>query len=479
MIRPARAVLILLFLLTAACAPELPNPAAVLQAVTAVPTLDIHDAQALCTAVNIHWGRDWETSIRALEALRNLSTICEDGLAIDNRLYTAYLAYGTVLEQRGRTNEALEAYTTALGYNRLGTDAARRLERLGIATPLPPERCEPETVMQAVQALPPYMPTEGSFVQVEGRGFVLDGEPYIVHGVNYYPRSTPFWRFLTETPLEVVQAELDVIKRGALNTLRIFLRHDDLFICPGSGAVPIAENFLRLDGIIQAAAEKGFRLIVTLNHEADLEHYPLYTSPQHTMDQMRFILARYRDEPAVLAWDLRDRGDLDYREGRFSREVVLTWLFQSVATLRAEAPHQLFTAGWWEDAATTAPLVDFVSFQHYGDYGPLRQQVALLRSETGKPVLLTAIGYSTFALDETAQRNLLFQAFEEISSNDFAGWLVYMAFDYPLSVTCHEPDCPGQPQELNYYGIWNTSYFPKLALDAIRRVTIGPEPEEE
>ncbi|MCA9913619.1 MAG: hypothetical protein KC496_09735, partial [Anaerolineae bacterium] len=80
-------------------------------------------------------------------------------------------------------------------------------------------------------------------------------------------------------------------------------------------------------------------------------------------------------------------------------------------------------------------------------------------------------GYSTYSLDETSQRNLLYQTFEEVRHNDLMGWMVYMAFDYPRTVTCTPPDCPGEAQPINHYGLWNTSYFPKLAVDAVERVT--------
>jgi hypothetical protein len=82
--------------------------------------------------------------------------------------------------------------------------------------------------------------------------------------------------------------------------------------------------------------------------------------------------------------------------------------------------------------------------------------------------LLSAVGYSTFTLDEIAQRNLLYQSFEEVSNNNLMGWMVYMAFDYPRTATCIEPNCPGSGNVLDHYGLWNTSYFPKLAVDAIR-----------
>ena len=51
--------------------------------------------------------------------------------------------------------------------------------------------CDPARIAEA-NALPDYVPSEGAFVRAEGNRLVRDGAPYTVHGVNYYPRLTPF-----------------------------------------------------------------------------------------------------------------------------------------------------------------------------------------------------------------------------------------------------------------------------------------------
>lgn len=466
---------ILLFLLLSlslfACTPESPPVQAPITAVTGVPTLDRTDPEKLCQTATEDTGANWLRVIDALETLQSMQVICDDNVSIESRLYQAYLAYGTQMEAEGRESDAISAYDMALTFDRTGDEASARLQRLQVATPAPLQRCDASVVTEAIQALPDYMPTTGSFARLNQTGFEIDDEPFYVYGVNYYPRETPFAYFLTRTETEVVSAELDIIQKAGINTLRIFLRPDDLFICPGNGAVPVAETFQRLDQIIQIAAEKSFKLILVLNQNADLQHYPLYENPDHVIDRTTFIVERYRDEPAVLAWDIRDRGDIDYRSDRFSREIVLEWVSDTVRLIRRLDTNHPVTAGWWQDASATAPLVDFVSFQHYGEYEPLRQRIALLRDSVNRPILLTAIGYSTFSVDETAQRNLLYQAFEEVRHNDMAGWMIYLAFDFPRTATCIEPDCPGDGKDIDHYGIWNTSYFPKLAVDAVERIT--------
>ena len=468
---PLLVVVVVMLGVLVACAPEAPNAPDVQQR-TAVPTLDVDDPQALCDAVATHWSRDWETTIRALEALEGMEgmeAICPDGLATNRRLYTAYLAYGTQLEGYGREAAAIDAYETALDLQPTGSEAAARLRRLGIYTPQPPERCEAATVREALQAVPDYTPAEGSFARTEGRRSVLEGETYPVYGVNYAPRNTPGQRFLRETEMDVVNAEMDILQGAGLNTLRIFVRYDALFTCPGNGAIPDADNLARLDGIIQTAAEHDFKLIVVLHHGLD---GTLYADPPHIAAQTQYLAERYRNEPTILAWDLRDTGDADYE--RFGRETVLGWLVEMSNAVQTWSPNHLVTASWREDSIATIPAVDFVSVQYFADIEPFRERTALLRDATNKPILLSAVGYSTHEMDETAQRNLLYQVLEAAQINGLAGWLVWKAFDHPLTATCIEPECPGEASADNYYGLWNTSYFPKLSLDAVKAFTGAP-----
>lgn len=461
-----------------ACAQPPPNSSG-LQAVTAIPTLDTSDPDSLCQAVSTQWGRDWPHVIRALEALNTLETVCADGLALPNRLYAAYMAFGTLLEQSGNTSEAIAAYQSALTYNRIGTEAANRLRELNVFTPEPPPRCPADEVVAALSAVTPYVPSAGSYVRIEGPTFTLKGQLYPVYGINYYPRDTPWQRFLTETDVESAAFELDILQAAGINTLRIFVRNDLLFTCPGDGPVPIADHLARLDAFIRAAAQRGLKLIVVLNDEPDLTLFPLYENPVHTTQQTLYLINRYRNEPAIMAWDLRDSGDLDYLsavagEGAFPRELVLNWLIETLAAIRQADPNHLLTATWHTDVEATLPIVDFVSFyQNSPDADSLRQRIAALQSQTRKPLLLAWVGYSTYETeDETTQRDDLFQIFEAVQRNRLAGWVVWTAFDFPLNATCNTaPECISEDSELHHYGLWNTSYFPKLAIQAVKQIT--------
>ena len=449
-----------------ACTPvELPNQADIPFA-TALPTLDSQSRETLCETVAEHWGRDWERVVEGLDLLHQQNASCDDEQPTASRLYTAYLAYGTQFEQQGNHDTASELYTIALVYNANGQEALNRLNRLRNPDEISSLACDVET-----PAIPDYVPSEGEFMSMDGRNFMLDGEVFNIYGVNYYPRNTPFHRFLTETELDVVDAELDILLRSGINTLRIYIRPIDLFACDGQSAIPLVERLEKLDSIIQIIAEKDLHIVAVLNQDSAFDPASFYANPTQLIEQMRFIVERYQDEPSIIAWDIREAGDKDYLNGDVDREAVFTWLTDTIFTLKQIDQHHFFTASWENEPEVLAPLVDVVSFQNFGEYQDLRQTIAVLRDATSKPILLTGIGYSTFNLDETAQRNLLFQAFEEVANNDVAGWIVYMAFDYPTFATCVEPDCPGEVSAINRFGLWNTSYFPKLAVDAVEYIT--------
>jgi endo-1,4-beta-mannosidase len=206
--------------------------------------------------------------------------------------------------------------------------------------------------------------------------------------------------------------------------------------------------------------------------------YPLYTSPAHTVAQMVFLAERYRDEPAIMAWDLRSEGDADYAEdgpsGGFARRTVLTWLAETAALIREHDDRHLITAGWLHDAESTAPYVDFVSFQHWDDAIRLRERIAAIRAQTNGPILLEAFGYSTYLLTPLQQGQRLQEAIQVAEYDGLAGWLIWTAFDFPPDATCQEPDCPDPDGGQNHFGLWGAGYEPKIGLGLVRIALYDP-----
>ncbi|MBL8165048.1 MAG: glycosyltransferase family 39 protein, partial [Anaerolineae bacterium] len=321
--------------------------------------------------------------------------------------------------------------------------------------------------------LPTYEPAMTStFVTLRDGQFAVGDTTFTARGVNYYPLHYPWRRFLTQADVTEVARELVLLRTAGFNTLRLFLWNAALFACPERSAIPIPDAFARLDAIIREAAGQGFRLIITLNDLPDLTNAPLYDNPPHVQAQTRLIIERYRDEAAVLAWDVRNEGDIDYGSisasgAKFERGVVLDWLAQTAAFVRGLDSNHLITAGWLHDSGATAPYVDFVSFHHWEDAARMRERLAEIRAATDKPVLLQEFGFSTFRVSEDEQARLLSEVSAAAEAEGLLGWLIWTAFDFPLDATCTPPACPSTDNAEHHFGLWRTDYTPKPALEVV------------
>lgn len=457
-----------------ACGPTVPPAESGMVLVTALPTLDENAPVALCAAIDLQWNNDWPRTIALLEQLLALDGACGIDHSPQAQLYVAHYNYGVSLAEAGSLAEAITHYQAAQRLDPVRLEAPTALRALGALTPEPLAVCVAEDVTAYHKRLPDYAPASNlPFITITDQTFTADEDVYLVQGVNYYPANAPWRRFLTESALDAVAAELDLIQAAGFNTLRLFLWHEALFQCPGNGAVPRPEGFARLDGILQLAAARDLRVILTLHDLPDLLTHPLYTSPDHTNAQTVFLVERYRDEPAILAWDVRNEGDLDYDPNnnavaQATREDVLTWLAGITELVRAHDPHHLITAGWFRDEAATIPYVDFVSFHHWDNAITLRLRTASLRQLTDKPILLEEFGYSTFNTEEVQQGQLLNAAIQAAEVDGLAGWLIWSAFDFPLEATCTPPACPSIDSIQHHFGLWRTDYEPKIALGLVR-----------
>lgn len=452
----------------AACVPALPTESSA-ALVTAFPTLDPGDPVTLCAAVDVNWNNNWPRAIEVLSLLVEQGVDCAPDQPSAGKLYAARFNYGQALAAAGQEQAAIDQYTAALRLNPGSLEAVEALRVLSAYTPPPPLTCTASDVEAAYAALPPYESTFlHDFVTIEGDRFLLGQALYFVQGVNYYPARAPWRRFLTAADLADVRYELGLLASTGFNTLRLFLWHEALFTCPGNGAVPVMDAFVRLDAIIREAAAHGFRLILTLNDLPDLTINPLYEQPSYVADQIVFLVERYRDEGTILAWDLRNEGDVDYRPvgeigGGFAREEVLAWLAETSVLVRAHDENHLVTAGWFRDTEATIPFVDVVSLHHWDTAEVLRDRVARLQSLTDKPILLEEFGYSTFQHTEAEQGRLLRETIQAAEYDGLSGWLIWTAFDFSTDVTCVLPACPSEDSMQHHFGIWGPGYTPKLA----------------
>ena len=198
---------------------------------------------------------------------------------------------------------------------------------------------------------------------------------------------------------------------------------------------------------------------------------PLYTYCEHYDAQTVYIVRRYRNEPAILAWDLRNEVDIDYgaqpgHEAEFDRAEVLGWVDHISQVVRQNAPYHLLTDGWWRDTTEAAAYVDFLSFHHWTDAADLTGRIKRYRQASDKPLMLQEIGYHSWASSpeeprsEQEQARRLASVIGAAERENLAGWIIWTAFDFV-------PE-PGQPaHNEHFFGLWRVDLSPKPALERL------------
>jgi hypothetical protein len=420
-----------------------------------------------CLDLDASWG-DWPVTLDVLTELIAAGESCGPE-SLWRKLYAAHFNYGMVLEGQGDTTGAIAEYQAAFELDPRRQEALEALARLGALPEPTPPACASDIPPNPDPA-PTEVPDVTFFVRAEGDHLLLDGEPFYVRGVNYYPRHAPWHRFLEQADPAEMAAELDLIQAAGFNTLRVFLWYDVLFICEPEHAIPNETGFATVDELIRLARDRNLRLIVTLNDLPDLHFRPLYTDWARYDAQTIYIVRRYRNEPAILAWDLRNEGDLDYGArgdaAPFSQEEVMTWLAHISQLVRENDPYHLITAGWWGDPGITAPYVDVLSFHHWGEADELAARIEAYRQYAAQPLLLQEVGYHSWAeapqepRDAAAQADILGRVIATAEEQGIAGWLIWTAFDFA-------PEDGAPLHYEHFFGLWTVDLTPKPALEAL------------
>jgi hypothetical protein len=310
-------------------------------------------------------------------------------------------------------------------------------------------------------AAPAAQPAAG-FVGRAGTGLTLDGQPFRMAGINYYPQGQPWHAFWPGYDGATIDRDFGIIGGLGLNTVRVFVPFDGF-----GGASPDPVMLDRLDDLLARAQAHNLKVIVTLfDFRAD------YT-PLHWADadrQLAGLIPRFAGNAAILAWDLKNEPDLDYKQGQ---DAVDLWLAHTLRLVRQLDPHHLVTIGWSNpaDARGLATSVDFVSFHYYAApdqfaaaYGALRAAVA------DRPIALTEFGLPTWnspffpgGHTEAEQAAVVATVRQGLAQTDSAGYLAWTLYDFgqvPTDVAGKEPWRTG-PQ--GHFGILRADGTPKPA----------------
>ncbi len=240
-----------------------------------------------------------------------------------------------------------------------------------------------------IEASPPAAPPLGAgFVVREGQTLASDGRDYKVAGIDYYPRTAPgdeFWPAYTSSE---TARDFALMQRLGINTVRVDVPFQQF------GGPAVDEAMLeRLGDLLSHATQANLKVIVTLfGHFSDYQVIQWPAADRH----LEALLRRFHEDPAILAWDLKNAPDVDYAGN--GKELVNAWLRHVARLARSCDSNHLLTVGWGRAAAAAdlSDVLDIASFRHFESAASLEAGYAALRARVAAPILISAFGLSTW-----------------------------------------------------------------------------------
>ena len=274
----------------------------------------------------------------------------------------------------------------------------------------------------------------------------------MMKGVNYYPASTPWFEFWENYSADTTRQDLSLAKSLGFNTVRIFLQYSVF------GEEEVKQEMLdRLASFLDIAKERKIKVIVTLFDFPKSYDLINYTSTDRHLEG---ILTRFKDHNAILAWDIKNEPDLDFKN--YGEQVVTDWLSFAISRAREYDPNHLITIGW-SDAHVADKLhneLDFVSFHYYRKAEDLSIAIKELKGKCPtKKLVLGEFGQTSLrsiltAYNKSEQKQLdyyerVFQTLKE-ENVSYICWALHDFKDAPSEVFGVKPWIRG-PQK--HYGL--------------------------
>jgi hypothetical protein len=305
--------------------------------------------------------------------------------------------------------------------------------------------------------------------------------PFWIHGVNYYPQNQPWSLFWRRYSPEVVEKDLTLLAALGFNTVRIFLPYADF---------QDARNEKALSHFLKAAEAQHLKCILTL-----FDFYQGYTQPELAERYLEQLVPRFKDNAALLAWDLKNELDRDEqgrnspeRGGAFSRTVLQEWLDRMIPRLKALDPRHWVTLGWSQPEAMLRfrAAVDYDTFHYYGrpeDFQKRLEKVKGARQQQGleRPLVMGEFGYHTWLADPRDphfpehQYNYVTAMMAGRLSQSLGGSLFWNLYDYPETLT---EDWVLQSPSFQYHmGLLDTQGQPKAGLKGLQQTVFVRDAE--
>ena len=298
--------------------------------------------------------------------------------------------------------------------------------------------------------------------QIKDSEILVEGKPFTIKGINYYPKETPWDMFGENYNLQTIEQDFKLIKNSGLNSIRIFIQYEDF----GKEKVQL-EKLEKLREVLNIAENIGLKVVVTL-----FDFYGDYSVLNWTLTHRHAeqIVSTFKNHNAILAWDIKNEPDLDF-ESR-NKETVLAWLSQMIKEIKKFDPNHLVTIGWSspEAANNLVNEVDFVSYHYYKNIDNFEKDYETLKENSlNKPIVLQEFGLSSYggiwnlySSSETkqAEYHKKMQAIFKKDSLAFMSWGLY---DFKKIPTAVAGRLPWKNTKQKYFGFINENGVKKMS----------------
>lgn len=199
-----------------------------------------------------------------------------------------------------------------------------------------------------------------SFVSVSGTDFSLDKEKYHFIGAFSFPTLThliyyPNWTLdklsTNEAAIDqylnsLVDLKIEVIRFFGFGRYEIQIQKD------AGVAESENSNWDRLDYLIKACEKRGIKIVFNLWDYWDYgssgtipQNYE-YWNDTRIKTTMEKIVSRYKDSPAIFAWELLNEGDLNFAREESTQEKMYEWVKETSEYVKSLDPKHLVSTGF-------------------------------------------------------------------------------------------------------------------------------------
>jgi hypothetical protein len=259
-----------------------------------------------------------------------------------------------------------------------------------------------------------------------------------------------------------------------MNTVRIFIPFDQFGGAnvgnPGAasdaaetgskpkGPVLVADPIGELSDLLMRADAHQLHVIITLfdfHSDYDLLHWP------DADRQMETLLTNFKDDPTILAWDLKNEPDQDWKSA--GSTLVNAWLGHVAHLARSYDNHHLLTIGWSTPNAAQTRIagLDFISFHYYAPAQQMQAEYkAIQRANLGLPVAMTEFGLPTWnspffpnGHSEAEQAEYYADILLALRHSDSVGYVAWTLYDFTYAPATVAGGLPWQSAPQKQLGI--------------------------